>query len=161
MTSSALFLSIALGLAGIAGPAHAAVEPGAIGFWLNPEQGWVVETVHCDSGLCGYLVGFRKNASPDHVARDSHNPDPTRRGTPLCGIMLLGGFTPSTRAAGRWENGWVYDTDTGTTYVGIAQLIDANTIKLRGYVLIPLFGRTLTLIREVVTTNRCATPVGN
>jgi len=145
-------------LANICGPATAAPEPGALGFWLNPAEGWVVETVRCASGLCGYLVGFRKTESPDYVPKDSQNPDPTKRNAPLCGLMLLGGFTPARGAPGRWEHGWVYDPDTGTTYTGEAQMIDANTIKLRGYVLIPLFGRTLTLIREVGTINRCSVP---
>jgi uncharacterized protein (DUF2147 family) len=140
------------------GPAVAADGYGAIGFWLNTEQGWVVETTNCDTGLCGYLVGFRQTRSDDYVARDSHNPDPKKRATPLCGIKLLGGFRPSVDGGGKWDHGWVYDTDTGATYTGEAQLIDADTIKLRGYLFIPLFGRTLTLVREGGITNRCAMP---
>jgi uncharacterized protein (DUF2147 family) len=161
MKRAILLLSTMLSFAGIPNAANAAHEPAAVGFWLNRIQGWVVETRPCDSGLCGYLVGFRKNKSPGHVARDSQNPDPMKRSVPLCGLMLLGSFTPSKHVDGKWEDGWVYDPESGTTYTGEAQLIDADTIKLRGYVLIPLFGRTLTLTREAGTINPCSDLAGN
>lgn len=72
--------------------------------------------------------------------------------------MLLGSFKPSKYEEGKWEGGWVYDPETGSTYTGDAEMIDADTIKLRGYVIIPLFGRTVTLTREVGTINRCSVP---
>jgi uncharacterized protein (DUF2147 family) len=154
----ALVVSIGLGVIGLAAAAGAAPEASAIGFWLNQDQGWVVETAPCASGLCGHLVGFRKTQYDGYVARDAQNPDKTKRNTPLCGLMLLGGFTPSKEAAAKWENGWVYDPDSGSTYSGVAELVDRDTVKLRGYVLLPLFGRTLTLIRETGTVTRCSVP---
>ena len=152
-------IALALGLAGALGsaPATQAAEPEALGLWLNAAQGWVVETVACESGLCGYLVSFLKGNSVI-VARDSQNPDTTKRGTPLCGLMLLGNFKPSKKIDEKWENGWVYDPETGSTYTGDAEMTDANTVSLRGYVLIPLFGRTLTLTRETGTLKRCSVP---
>ena len=158
MNRAALLLLATLGSAGNSGSVIAAQEPAAVGFWLNQAQGWVVETKLCSSGLCGYLVGFRKNNIPGHVARDRKNPDPKERDKPLCGLMLLGSFQPSKNEPGKWEDGWVYDPENGSTYTGNAEMIDPNTIKLRGYVVIPLFGRTLTLTRETGTINRCSAP---
>lgn len=155
MKWTALLLAVALGLAGFVHTATAAQETGALGFWLNQEQGWVVEAKPCKTGVCGYLVGFRKTRNAGYVAKDTLNPDPKMRSRPLCGLMLLGGFVPSADADGKWEDGWVYDPDSGSTYTGVAQLTDPDTIKLRGYVLIPLFGRTITLIRDVGTIDRC------
>ncbi len=128
-------------------------------FWLNPEQGWVVETKPCDDGsLCGYLVGFRMTHVHDsgYVARDVHNPDPNRRAEPLCGLKLMGGFSQSKRVKARWDGGWIYDPDTGETYSGTISQVDADTVKLRGYLGIPLFGRTLILHRESGVTTRCS-----
>jgi uncharacterized protein (DUF2147 family) len=163
MKLKALIVASSLGLAGLSGSAHAesAAESGALGLWLNQAQGWVVETVRCDSGLCGTLVSFIKGNGDNYVARDSRNPDPTKRGTPLCGLMLLGNFTPSKSVEKKWENGWVYDPDSGATYKGEASLTDANTVNLRGYVLIPLFGKTLTLVRQTGTITRCTVPPGD
>jgi uncharacterized protein (DUF2147 family) len=134
----------------------ARAELSAFGFWLNEEQGWVIETVPCENKVCGYLVGFRKTQSNTYVARDSQNPDPKKRDRPLCGLMLLGGFAPSKETSGKWEDGWVYDPDNGAIYTGEGQMADANTINMRGYILIPLFGRTITLIRQVGAVVRCS-----
>jgi len=161
MKRAALLVAITLGLAGASAAASADPAPAAVGLWLSQSQGWVVETTPCDDGVCGYLVAFRETKSADYVARDSQNPDPKKRDTPLCGLKLLGGFTPSKLVAAKWEHGWVYDPDTGSTYTGEAQLVDADTIKLRGYLIIPLFGRTLTLIRQAGAITRCSVPASD
>lgn len=157
MRHAARLVALLLGLLA-AGRAGWSEEASAFGFWLNPDQGWVVETSTCDAAICGRLVGFRNTEPPDHVATDRHNPDPRKRGRPLCGLALLGSFRPSPGVAGKWDHGWVYDPDTGSTYTGEAQMIGPDTIKLRGYILLPLFGRTLTLIRETGPANRCSVP---
>ncbi len=157
MKWTTLSFLIALGMFGNSAGARA--ELSAFGFWLNEEQGWVIETVPCGNKVCGYLVGFRKTRSDDYAAKDSQNPDPKKRDRPLCGLMLLGGFTPSKETSGKWEDGWVYDPDNGAIYTGEGQMTDADTIKMRGYILIPLFGRTMTLIREVGSIIRCSSKV--
>jgi uncharacterized protein (DUF2147 family) len=141
-------------LIGIAGAAQAATYPTE--FWKNDEQGWVVETKPCDSGLCAYLVDYPvvHDHEPGYVPRDIHNPDPARRGAPLCGLPLMGGFKPSGEKD--WDGGWVYDPDTGRTYSGVISVVDATTVKLRGYVGISLFGKTLTLRRAADTPTRCS-----
>ena len=155
MRYAACLVGLLLGLAA-AGQAGGTEESTAFGFWLNPDQGWVVETSACGAALCGKLVGFRQTQSPDYVAIDRHNPDPKKRSRPLCGLVLLGSFTPSPKVAGKWDHGWVYDPDTGKTYSGEAQMIGSDTIELRGYILFPLFGRTLTLVRETGRITRCS-----
>ncbi len=160
MKWTAALLALALGLAGSLHAAAAADEPGALGFWVNLAQGWEVEAKTCNTGICGYLVGFRKTRYAGYVAKDSRNPDPQKRARPLCGLMMLGGFVPSAAANGTWDHGWVYDPDSGSTYTGEAQLVDPDTIKVRGYVLIPLFGRTITLTREIAAIDRCSVPPG-
>jgi uncharacterized protein (DUF2147 family) len=141
-------------LIGIAGAAQADTYPTE--FWKNDEQGWVVETKPCDSGLCAYLVEYRAvpDQGPGYVPRDIHNPDPARRNAPLCGLLLMGGFKPSGEKA--WDGGWVYDPDSGRTYSGIISVVDAATVKLRGYVGISLFGKTLTLHRTTEAPTRCS-----
>jgi uncharacterized protein (DUF2147 family) len=125
-------------------------------FWKNDEQGWVVEAKPCNGELCAFLVGFKMvhEHEPGYVPLDVHNPDPARRTEPLCGLRLMGGFKPSKRA-GSWEGGWVYDPDNGRTYSGTISMIDNNTVRLRGYVGISLFGRTLILHRVADDPARC------
>jgi uncharacterized protein (DUF2147 family) len=117
--------------------------------WKSDEEGWIVKTAPCDSGLCGYLVGYRMvhPHDPGYIPLDEHNPDPARRAAPICGLMLMGGFKPSKHSKGVWDGGWVYNPDNGKTYSGTITEIDADTVKLRGYIGLSLFGRTLILHR--------------
>ncbi|MDB5394098.1 MAG: hypothetical protein JWM91_1604 [Rhodospirillales bacterium] len=147
-----------IGLACLASAAAAPDESRPTEFWKNDEQGWVVEAKPCDSGLCAYLVDYRvtHQHEPGYVARDEHNPDSARRAEPLCGLRLMGGFKPTRRSSNVWDGGWVYDPDNGRTYSGTISIIDENTVKLRGYVGISLFGRTLILHRLANAPTRCS-----
>jgi uncharacterized protein (DUF2147 family) len=129
-------------------------------FWRNNEQGWVVEARDCHGALCAFLVSYPavSKKPPENMPRDARNPDPARRQTPLCGMQLIGGFTPSPRDKGGWDNGWVYDPDSGHTYAGTITPVDGSTVKLRGYVGVPLFGRTITLHRVSDVSERCTVP---
>ncbi len=68
----------------------------------------------------------------------------------------MGGFTPSHYDANKWEGGWVYDPQSGETYAGQMWLDGPNTLRVRGYVFIPLFGRDETFMRETGPINRCS-----
>jgi len=132
-----------------------------VGFWVTGDGDWVVEIAPCISGFCGQLVGLSRSHRPNALRMDAHNPDPAKRDTPLCGLMLLGSFKPSKGAVGKWEDGWIYNPQSGRTYSSQMRLVGSDTLKVRGYVLIPLFGRNETLTRETGPINRCvATPDG-
>jgi uncharacterized protein (DUF2147 family) len=126
-------------------------------FWRNDEDGWVVEAKPCDGGLCAFLIDYRMgdDHKPGYVPRDEHNPNPSLRAQPLCGLRLMGGFQPSKRTKGKWDSGWVYDPESGKTYSGSITEIDDGTVKLRGYIGIPLFGRSLTLHRVMAAPAGC------
>ena len=47
----------------------------------------------------------------------------------------------------RWAGGMIYDPNSGNTYKGTMRLVDRNTLKLRGYIGISLFGRSDTWTR--------------
>jgi hypothetical protein len=129
-------------------------------YWLSPEHGWVAENRVCPTGICSYLVGFRPphQPPPGTVPRDEHNANPKLRDRPLCGIQLTGGFDPAKKRNNRLEGGWVYDPETGGTYSATLTQTDPDTVKLRGYVGIPLFGRTVTLHRQADPGPRCTNP---
>jgi uncharacterized protein (DUF2147 family) len=131
-------------------------------YWLNTEQGWVVENRPCSTGICSYLVGFRMvhPHPPGYIPRDDQNEDSMLRSRPLCGIQLTGGFDLKKRRNNKLEGGWVYDPETGRTYSAVLTLVNPNTVKLRGYVGIPLFGRTVTMHRESDPGPSCAMPMG-
>jgi uncharacterized protein (DUF2147 family) len=131
-------------------------------FWINDKAGWTVETKPCDTGLCGYLVDFPSahTARPDGPEKDVHNPDKSRRGQPMCGMLLMGGFKPAKPEGKAWEDGWVYDPVSGSTFSGTISVVDDKTVLLRGYVGISLFGKTLTLRRATEVPFRCSLTAG-
>lgn len=132
-----------------------------VGFWVTPDGDWVVEIQPCPSGFCGQLVGLKASHRPNALRMDLHNPSPARRNRPLCGLLLMGSFKPSKDDSGKWGDGWVYDPESGETYSGRMWLDGPNRLKLRGYVLLSLFGRSETLTRETGPINRCPNvPVG-
>jgi len=47
----------------------------------------------------------------------------------------------------RWNGGTIYDPNSGKTYRGTMTLGDRNTLRLRGYLGISLFGRSDTWTR--------------
>jgi uncharacterized protein (DUF2147 family) len=78
--------------------------------------------------------------------RDRLNPDPSLTNRPLMGLVIMKGFKPD--GPNRWSGGTVYDPECGKTYKGKMSLdADRQTLNLRGYVGISLFGRTEKWIR--------------
>jgi uncharacterized protein (DUF2147 family) len=142
---------------GLTSPALA-VTDSRVEFWRNDEQGWVVEARECDQALCGFLISYKMVHAHQagYVPTDEKNPDPVHRAMPLCGLQLIGGFKPSKHKDGDWDGGWVYDPDSGKTYAGAITKVDADTVKLRAYIGIPLIGKTLILHREKDVSAPCA-----
>lgn len=75
------------------------------------------------------------------VKFDRENPDPALRERPVMGLVIVKGF--SYQGDDDWGGGTIYDPAKGKTYKSKAHLTDnGQVLKLRGYVGIPLFGRT-------------------
>jgi len=78
--------------------------------------------------------------------KDENNPNPDLQNRPLVGLTFLTDFQYYERG-NRWTDGKAYAADDGSTYSGKIWLEDPNTLKMRGYIGISLFGRTATFIR--------------
>jgi uncharacterized protein (DUF2147 family) len=75
----------------------------------------------------------------DHPAIDSHNPNPKLRGRSTVGIVLIWKLTYED---GEYNDGYVYNPRDGDTYRFEAKILDRNTLKIRGYMGIPLLGQS-------------------
>ena len=75
---------------------------------------------------------------------DSKNPDKNKQSQPIIGLVILQNFTFDDE---EWEDGKIYDPESGKTYSSYIYLKDKNTLKVRGYVGVSLFGRTETWTR--------------
>ena len=115
--------------------------PPIAGTWLSGDgDGWIEITVEEDD-LSGVIKGS-PNADDDRPDKDEKNPDPALRDRPLIGLELFGNF--SYNGDGRWSGGTIYDPNSGKTYRCIITWVDQNTLKVRGYIGVPMLGRTET-----------------
>jgi uncharacterized protein (DUF2147 family) len=148
--SVAAAASILVGLAlGFAAPASAASP---VGTWYAEGGAAQVAIEPCGAELCGRVVWLRAPFDEDGCdLRDRRNPDPALRGRKVEGLEVLRGLVP--QADGTWAHGRIYDPASGKTYTCNLALDGNDRVRLRGYVGIPLFGRTATWIR-VGTENR-------
>ena len=113
-----------------------AIDP--TGLWLTENKRSVIEIKKCPQGICGNIHWVIQGG----MKTDSKNPDETKRNTPMCGLPILWGFTQNSKNLKVWESGRIYKADEGDTYHATVSVIDANKLYLRGYVGIPLLGKT-------------------
>jgi uncharacterized protein (DUF2147 family) len=129
----------ALVVAGCTLPARAATLFGdwntLFGDWSTP-TGSVVRIEPCNAAVCLKIVRLSPSA-PETT--DQHNPDTSLRRRPLCGLVIGTGFHRD--GPNRVDAGSLYDPKSGHTYKGEITA-QGSSLKLHGYIGIPLFGRT-------------------
>jgi uncharacterized protein (DUF2147 family) len=153
---SASAAAVLFAVVGIALPARSAAPP-PVGLWYAEGGAAQVAIEACGADpsraeLCGRVVWLRAPLGDDGCElRDRNNPEPRLRSRRVVGLEVLQGMRP--RADGTWAGGSIYDPATGNTYTCRLALEGRDRLRLRGYVGIPLLGRTTTWTR-VGTENR-------
>jgi uncharacterized protein (DUF2147 family) len=105
-----------------------------VGQWKTETRNGIVDVTRCGPSLCGTLLtsdGIRANPA----LKDINNKDEKLRGRQLKGVTMLQGFTQSE---GIWDGGTIYNAEDGRIYKARITPVDANTLKLRGCVFVPL-----------------------
>jgi len=117
------------------------------GTWLDEGGEAAIEIAACDAGICGEIVWLREPfVEGDKPKLDIHNADAALRDRPIIGLRLLQGFRSD--GEGRWSGGRIYDPNNGKSYRCKLELEDGGKVlRIRGYVLTPLLGRTTRWVR--------------
>jgi len=120
-----------------------------LGPWLTGKKGAVIDIYRCGDGnkkLCGRIAWLRKPYHQDgSLKRDPENPDESLRKRPLCGIEVFTGLTRTD--ADTWARGRVYNPEDGHRYHAYLDFNGDGTLHIRGYIGIPLFGKSETWTR--------------
>jgi uncharacterized protein (DUF2147 family) len=117
----------------------AAGTPSPVGLWKNEDA--TFEIFESEGKLSGKISSISEPRTPEGKEKtDIHNPDPSKRERPIIGLVFMSGFTRKSDT--RWENGTVYDPKSGNTYSCVMELEGPEKMKLRGFIGIPLIGRT-------------------
>ena len=136
-----------------AGGVRAAGDP-VFGFWLVETQRSIIEIVPCGDSACGKIVWLIEPLDEAGQPRTDHlNGDAKLTGRPLCGLEMINGF--SRDDPGVWTSGSIYSPNEGKTYSASMKLRDGGTLKLRGYLLVPLFGKSQIWTREADDRGGC------
>jgi len=123
---------------------------GVLGDWSNP-TGSVIHIGHCGGQVCLWVIALSKQAK---TSTDTYNPNPSLRNRALCGLRIGSGFM--LHDADHATDGTLYDPKTGKTYHGMITAEGAS-LELRGYIGVPLFGRSQTWTRPAGPVKACAT----
>jgi uncharacterized protein (DUF2147 family) len=144
-------------MAALCAPALAAETGDPRGRWLTASHDGVVEIYTCDRDqLCGRVVWLKDGLTPGGGrVVDRHNPREDLRSRPVCGLVMMGGL--KREGADRWGEGWAYSPENGKTYRLSMSLQPDRTLRLRGYVGIPLFGETQIWTRADPSLGSCQT----
>ena len=110
------------------------------GVWIVEDGDGLIEFQLLDEQLSGVIVGSLSDPNRIKPARyDDLNPDPGLRQRPLLGLAI---FTNLLSSGSKQWKGQVYDPNTGKTYKCTITLVDADTLKIRGYIGFSLLGQT-------------------
>jgi uncharacterized protein (DUF2147 family) len=117
-----------------------------VGNWLTTgKEPAKIQIYKSGKMFYGKIVWLQNPTDNGKPKVDNNNPDKAKRSNPVIGSVILMGF--KFDGNNEWKGGDIYDPESGKTYSSYLFLKDKNTLKVRGYVGISLFGRTETWSR--------------
>lgn len=120
-----------------------------LGVWKNGEGTGMVQIYKRGDKYFGRIVWLKVPNNPDGTPRtDINNPDESKRKTLLKGLENLRDF--KYVGDNKWEEGKIYDPKNGSDYACEMTLVDENTLEVRGFIGVSLFGRTDVWKRQVM-----------
>jgi len=118
------------------------------GVWLNQDQDAKIKIYASYGKFYGMITWLKEPNDPEtgKPKVDKHNPDTKNKSRAILNLVILKDLTFDADDQ-EWSDGEVYDPKSGNTYSLSCSLKDKNTMELRGYLGISLFGRTDTWTR--------------
>ena len=115
-----------------------------LGYWLTDEATAKIEIYKEAGKYNGRIVWIDEpNDENGNPKLDVENPDESLRSRPLMGLNLVSGFVFNDD---QWEDGEIYDPKEGKLY-SCRMRLKKNKLEVRGYVGVPMFGKTVVWTR--------------
>ena len=141
-------VTVAFLLAFAAAPLFAQNTDAILGVWKSGEGTGMVQIYKKGDKYFGKVVWLKVPNDPDGKPRtDINNPEESLRTRPLKGLENLRDFV--FKGENKWEEGRIYDPKTGNDYACDMKLTDENTLEVRGFIGVSIFGRTDVWKRQV------------
>jgi uncharacterized protein (DUF2147 family) len=138
-------LMFALAMAGARAEGDAGADQ-VLGHWFTDKEEAKVEITKKDGKFFGKLIWLSEPKYPadDPEAgvekHDRENPDAKLKSRPVLGLEILKEF--SYAGENLWQNGTIYDPESGKTYKCKMWIDEKDKLKVKGYVGVSVLGRT-------------------
>ena len=119
-----------------AAAAHA--DNAATGVWIDHTGRGAVEITECNGKLCGHVAWVQ----------DAKNSD-------QCGKQIIGNV--KSVGKNKWDNGWIYDPDSGSKYDVELTPVGTEKLKVVGYAGTKWLSETYTWKRAPADLQKCNT----
>lgn len=115
-----------------------------LGQWKTEDGRATVDIQPCGNKICGKIINLSEPLDPEthRPKTDIENQDSSLKNRPLMGLQIISDFTPDTTTPNHWIDGKIYSPREGKTYHAQFTLESPTQMNIRGYVGIPLFGKT-------------------
>jgi len=121
--------------------AQAVQSDDIVGLWETGSGKARVNIIKSGNYFYGRIVWLKEPLNEEGKPKvDKNNPDESKRSTPLLGYRMLSSF--EYKGDNLWEDGTIYDPESGSTYNCKITMDDKNTMNIRGFIGIAAFGRT-------------------
>lgn len=111
------------------------------GDWYTENNNAIVKIYKDGNTLSGKITWMKTpNDENGNPKTDPENPDEKLKSRKRLGMIMMYNF--SYDEDDQWDDGEIYDPESGNTYSGIITMTSKNKLDLRGYVGISWFGRT-------------------
>jgi uncharacterized protein (DUF2147 family) len=137
MKTLLLFFSVFLSTSGFA---QNLVADDITGTWVTRESKARIEIFKSGKTYSGRIAWLKEPLKDGKPKTDIKNPSPSLRHRTIVGLTILNGF--EFDGDDEWEDGKIYDPETGKTYSCKISMPDRNTLRVRGYIGVSLLGRT-------------------
>jgi uncharacterized protein (DUF2147 family) len=128
---------------GPAEAATAALATNPIGVWATEAEKSHVRIEACGAKLCGTVIWLKEPLDDKGQEKtDIRNADQGLRARKILGLAILSEFVKSKDDPAVWEDGKIYNPEDGKIYSCTLTVKDGATLRVRGYVGIPLLGET-------------------
>jgi uncharacterized protein (DUF2147 family) len=118
--------------------AAARADNSATGLWIDHTGRGAVEITECNGKLCGHVAWVQ----------DAKNSD-------QCGKQIIGNV--KSVGKNKWDNGWIYDPDSGSKYDVELTPVGTEKLKVVGYAGTKWLSETYTWKRAPADLQKCNT----
>lgn len=106
-----------------------------LGNWWSEGKDGLLKVVKTKSGKYEVVIVDGKNADD----KDVNNPDPKLRDRKLRGLVIMWHLRFED---GEYVDGYCYNPQDGNTYRVKMKMTSATTLRIRGYLAVPLLGKS-------------------